>query len=357
MEAFMRDESLEFLKELLWAPSPSGFEEPAQAVVRSYMRPVAQSVRTDVHGNVIAALNETGRPRVMLAGHCDEIGLMVTHVDDQGFLAVSQIGGWDAANLVGQQVTVHTASGPVLGVVARKAIHAMTPEERNAGVKLDDLWVDIGAKDKDDALEAVRVGDPITVGRGFDMLRGTKAVSRCFDDKMGTWVVMETLRLLLRRKVKAAVFAVSTVQEEIGLRGAITSAFGIEPDVGVAVDVTHAADSPGDSKPKRCYLRTGDGPVIERGANINKVVERRLIEAAEAKKIPYQLAGSPGATGTDANAIQISRAGVASGLIGVPVRYMHAPTEVLDLQDLENSARLLAEFIARLDPGVSFVPE
>jgi len=353
----MRPESLEFLHRLLDTPSPSGFEEPAQAVVRAYAGGFAEAIDTDVHGNVIAALNPSGKPRVMLAGHCDEIGLMVTFIDDKGFLAVDQIGGWDAANLLGQRVSIQAASGVVRGVIARKAVHMMTPEERGAATKVQDLWIDIGARDKDDAKSLVRIGDPVTVGEGFELLRDGRAVSRCFDDKVGTFIVIEALRLLTAMEPRAAVFAVSTVQEEIGLRGAKTSCFGIDPDVGVAVDVTHASDGPDDAKPKRLYQETGKGPVIPRGANFSHIVVQRMIDAAEEAGIPYQLAGVPHASGTDANVIQISRAGVATGLVEIPLRYMHAPTEVLHLDDVENAARLLAEFTVRLDEGVTLIPQ
>jgi endoglucanase len=352
----VRTESLEFLRRLQEAPSPSGYEQPAQAVVREYAGEFADDVRTDVMGNVVAAKNETGRPRVMLAGHVDEIGLMATYIDDDGFISVRGIGGWDTTVLIGQYVTVHTASGPVPGIVGRKPVHLLSPDERGKALQMDDLFVDLGVAGKDAVAKLVRVGDPITVGRPFQELGPGMAAARCFDDKAGTWVVVEALRLVSRRRPGAAVFAVSTTQEEVGLRGAMTSAYGLDPDVGIAVDVTFADDAAGDTKRRNSDIALGKGPTICRGANINPRVFDILVETAEAKKIPYQLEAAPGATGTDAGVMQVARAGVATGVIGVPLRYMHTPVELLALSDLENAAKLIAEFILRLDKKTSFIP-
>ena len=360
----MRDQSLEFLRALMEAPSPSGYEQPAQSVVRAYASEFADEVRTDVMGNVIASKNGAGTPRVMLAGHVDEIGLIVSYIDDNGFITFKPIGGWDTTVLVGQTVTIHTADGPVAGVVGRKPIHLMSASERGKPVDMDQMFIDTGVEvtEKDNkrskakAEKPIRIGDPVTVGNGFTPLRGDIVAGRCFDDKAGTFAVIEALRLLSRRKLAASVFAVSTTQEEIGLRGAHTSCFGVDPDVGIAVDVTFTSDTPGDSKKKTADVKLGGGPAIVRGANINPKLYSLLIEAAEAKNIPYQLQAAPGGTGTDANAMQLTRAGVATALIGVPLRYMHTPVEVLTLKDLENTAKLVAEVIARLEADTDFTP-
>jgi endoglucanase len=361
----LREQSLEFLRELMEAPSPSGFEQPAQSVVRSYVTDFSDEVDTDVMGNVIASKNGKGKPRVMLAGHVDEIGLIVSYIDDKGYINFKGVGGWDTSVLVGQSVLVHTAGGPVPGVVGRKPIHLMSASERGKSIAMDQLFIDVGVeasekngnkKSDSKTSKLVRIGDPVTVGNGFMPLQGDLVAGRCFDDKAGTFSIVEALRLLARRKLDASVFAVSTTQEEVGLRGARTSCFGLDPHVGIAVDVTFASDTPGDSKKKTSDVSIGGGPVIVRGANINPRLYERLIEAAEAKKIPYQLEASPGGTGTDANAMQLTRSGVATALIGVPVRYMHTPVEVLSLKDLENTAKLLAETIARLEEDSDFTP-
>ncbi|MBX9678494.1 MAG: M42 family metallopeptidase [Gemmataceae bacterium] len=352
----MHDASFEFLKKLLLTPSPSGFEKPVQDVVRSWAQPLAHEVRTDRHGNVIAVLNPQGSPRIMLAGHCDQLGLMVQHIDDSGYLYVQPIGGWDMQILLGQNLVVWTKNGPVNGVVSRKAPHLLTNDERKKVPEFTDIWVDIGAASKTEAEELVSHGDPITVDLGCRDLRNQFFTSPGLDDKVGLWTVMETLRLLHDRPLQAAVFCVSTVQEEIGLRGATTSAYGIRPDVGIAVDVCHATDTPGSDKKQVGDIRLGKGPVVFRGANVNPHVHDGLARAAKNLEVPVQTRGVPRATGTDANAIQIARDGVAAGLVGIPNRYMHSPVEVVSLEDLDRAARLLAEFCVNARGDDSWIP-
>jgi endoglucanase len=352
----MRPESLEFFKAIVNAPSPSGYEYRAAEIYRRYTREFADEVTTDVMGNVIAALNPSGKPRVMFAGHIDEIGFLVRYISDEGFLYFGPIGGHDAVIPVGQRVYVHTASGPIPGVIGRKPIHLLEDEERNRAPKLHDLWVDIGAGSKAAAQEKVRIGDPITFAAEFTPLMNGFATARGFDNKMGAFIVAEALRLLSENRPTAAVFAVATVQEEIGLRGARTSAYGVDPQVGIAVDVTHGSDYPGVDKKRIGEIVPGKGPVICRGANINPRVFELLVQTAQEEGIPYQLEAIGGGTGTDANAMQISRAGMATGLVSVPLRYMHTPCEVLALEDVENAARLLAAFTRRLTPDTSFIP-
>jgi endoglucanase len=352
----MQDASLTFLKDLLHTPSASGFERPIQDVVRAWARPHADEQRTDRHGNVIAVLNPKGQPRVMLAGHCDQIALMVQHIDDTGFLFVQPIGGWDMQVLLGQALTVWTKQGPVPGVLSRKAPHLLTNEERAKVPQFTDVWVDIGARDRQDAESVVTPGDSVTFALGSREMRGGLITSPGLDDKVGVWTVMETLRLLHGRPLQAAVFCVSTVQEEIGLRGAVTSAYGIHPTVGIAVDVCHASDTPGNDKKQLGDTRLGGGPVVFRGPNINPQVCERLQATATAHDIAVQVRGAPRATGTDANVMQLSRDGVATGLVGIPNRYMHSPVEVVSLADLERAAQLLAELCAAVTPQVDWTP-
>ncbi len=350
----------EFFHRLLQTPSPSGFEQAIQGVVREYVRPYADEVRTDVHGNVYAIRRATRRegepPRVMLAGHCDQIALMVQHIDAEGFLYIQPIGGWDMQILLGQSLTVWTRQGPVPGVVARRAVHLLKPDEKNKVPEFTDIWLDIGARNREDAAQVVRIGDPVTFALGYRPLRNGLAAAPGMDDKVGLWVCMETLRLLRERPLAVDLYAVSTVAEEIGLRGATTAAYTVQPAVGIAVDVCHATDTPGNDRKSQGEIRCGDGPVVFRGPNINPRVFDRLETVAAAHGIPIQVRGVPRATGTDANAIQISRHGVACGLIGIPNRYMHSPVEVVHLDDLRRAAQLLAEFCASLQPSDDWTP-
>jgi len=352
----VRKQSVDFLKDLLNAPSPSGYEQPAMKVVREYVKDFADEVKTDVHGNVIAAVNPEGSPRVMLAGHCDQIGMIVKWINDDGYIYFSSIGGIDTAVLSGLRVQVHTDSGPISGVVGRTAIHLLSADERGKAQSIDKFWIDIGAKDKKAVEKVVTIGDPITFDVPVVDLQGDLLAAPGVDDKIGGHVCMEALRLLAGSKPGCAVFAVATVQEEVGLRGAYTSTYHINPDVGIAVDVTHTADYPGSDKKKVGDVKLGKGPVLDRGANINPALWQLLRDTAKAAKIPVQLCAVPGGTGTDANAMQLSRGGVATGLIGIPNRYMHTPSEVISLGDAEKAAKLIAATVKKIDAGTDFIP-
>jgi tetrahedral aminopeptidase len=352
----MHDASLAFLHDLLRTPSPSGYERAIQDVVRAWASPLAAKVQTDRHGNVIAALNPEGSPRILLAGHCDQIGLMVQHIDENGYLYVQPIGGWDMQILLGQKLTVWTRQGPLVAVVSRRAPHLLTTEERNKVPLFTDVWLDLGFKDRKEAQEAVRPGDAATFELGVREMRNGMVASPGLDDKVGVWTVMEALRLLQGRPLQAAVFAVSTVQEEVGLRGATTSAYGVHPAVGIAVDVCHATDTPGNDKKNLGECKLGGGPALYRGPNINPRVFDELERTAVTAEIPIQLRGAPRATGTDANVIQITREGVAVGLLGIPNRYMHSPVEVCSLNDLDQAAQLLAEFCVGVRSDTDWTP-
>ena len=356
----MDHSSHEFLRRILETPSPSGYEQPVQAIVRDWSKSFADEVRTDSHGNVFAVRYPEGRPadapRIMLAGHCDQIALMVQYIDSDGYLYIQPIGGWDMQVLLGQYLTVWTKGGPITGVVARRAIHLLNPDDRKKVPEFQDVWVDIGARNKEEAESLVRIGDPLTFALGYRPMRNNLAASPAMDDKVGLWVVMEALRLLHGRSLGASVHSVSTVAEEIGLRGATTSAYAINPTVGIAVDVCHATDTPGNDKKTQGEIKCGGGPVVFRGPNISPRVFDLLEETAAKHAIPIQVRGVPRATGTDANAMQISRQGIACGLIGIPNRYMHSPVEVVHLDDLMHSAKLLAEFCATVGPETNWIP-
>ncbi len=352
----LNKEPFEFLKSIQETPSPSGFEQPVQRIVRRRMKKYADTIETDVHGNVIVGLNPKGRPRVMLAGHCDQIGLMVKHIDDDGYLFVVPIGGVDPAVLPGTRVTVHAKAGPVPGVIGRRPIHLLKQEERGAKVEMRELWVDIGIRGKKEVTKRIAVADPVTYRLGLERFGDDLITSPGLDNKMGTFVVMEALRLARTKRLQCALYAVSTVQEEVGLRGAMTACYGIDPQVGIAVDVSHATDYPDIDKRTHGNVKTGHGPTITIGPNVNPTVSELLIKTAKAKKIPHQIEAEPRTTGTDANVMQITRAGVAAGLLSVPNRYMHTQVEVVSLKDMENAARLLAETIATIGPRTNFIP-
>ncbi|HRK35166.1 MAG TPA: M42 family metallopeptidase [Candidatus Hydrogenedentes bacterium] len=352
----MRKQSLDFLKKLLSTPSPSGFEERIQAVCKAYAKPYVDKIYKDVHGNQYHVKNPNAKLRVMLAGHVDEIALMVHHIDDKGFLGFQAIGGVDPSVLDGQRVHVHTEHGTLSGVIGRRAIHLTDAEDRGKPMKFQDLWIDIGAKDKKEAQKHVDIGDPATIDAGFIELLNGRAVARAMDDRIGAFICIEAMRLLQGRKIQCAVYCVTTVQEEIGLRGATTSAYGCDPHVGIAVDVGHATDHPNCDNKRFGSFKLDEGPIITRGPNINPIVWRGLMDVAKKKKIPYQVEGAPRGTGTDANAMQLSRGGVATGLIHVPNRYMHSPVEMVSLKDAEHCAQLLAEWICTLTPNKSFIP-
>ncbi len=352
----LSDAGLAFLKELLAAPSPSGYERPVQDVVRTFAATFADSVDTDWHGNVIAAVNPAGTPRIMLAGHCDQIGLLVKNIDDRGFLWVHAIGGWDPQVLLGQSVQVWTKSGPLSGVIARKPIHLLTADERKVVPEIKNLWVDLGVANGDEARELVAIGDPITVTLGFREMRNGLVSGAAMDNKVGVWTVMTAAQRAAERHPQAAIFAVSTVQEEIGLRGVQTSAHRVDPHLGIVVDVTHATDCPTIDENQYGRVKLGQGPVLYRGPNVNPAVLSRLQEQARAGEIPTQVNGIATAASNDAAELQLSRSGVAVGLVCIPNRYMHSPVEMVSLRDLDHAAELIARFCATVTAKCDFTP-
>lgn len=356
----MQTHSYEFLKRLLDAPGPSGFETAAARVWRAEAQSFADAVEVDVAGNSFASLGTGGAPRVMLAGHVDEIGVMITHVDDEGFLYIDGIGGWDPQVLVGQRIRFLTKQGHVVGVVGKKPIHLMKQEEKENATKLQELWVDIGVADRAGALErGIRVGDPGVVDCCLVELGPGMIASRAVDNRIGSFVVLEVLRELSKGPRPAAqVVAVATTQEEIGYHGggARTSAFALEPAVALVVDLTFSTCAPGIEKKQVGEHKLGSGPVLSRGSAIHPLVFERLAETAEQEGIPFTIQASPRFTSTDADAIYLQRAGVATGVVSIPNRYMHSPNEVVALADVEATIRLLAAFCRGLRDGDDFIP-
>jgi endoglucanase len=351
--------TLGFLKRLLDTAGPSGFEQAPARVWREEVQGFADDVQTDVHGNSIGALNPNGKPRLMLAGHIDEIGLQITHIDDEGFLYFNGIGGWDPQVLVGQRVLLIGRRGPVRGVIGKKAVHQLKKEELDKVSKATDLWIDVGASSRGEASERVRVGDAGVLDTAVQEFPNGRIVSRSIDNRIGAYVVAEALRRLAKDRPKhAAVFAVATTREEIAWQGggARTSASGLDPQVALVVDVTHATDYPGADKKQSGDHRLGGGLVLSRGSSVSPVVFEQLVTCAEREKIPYTIQAAPHDTGTDADAIYNALRGIPTGLVSVPNRYMHSPNEMVALEDLDRAAQLLAAFARQLEPGADFVP-
>jgi len=354
----MKASSKKFLQRMLESISPSGYEDEAAKVWQAEAKKFADKVSCDIHGSSHAVINPGGGPKIMFAGHYDEIGFIVSHIDDQGYLWIRPVGGWDPQIPQGHHVKIRTKNGHVPGVIGKLPIHLLQAEARTKVVQIDQMWVDIGVKDKKEAQKLVEIGDPLVLGYGYNELQGDLIASRGMDDRVGAFAVLEAARLLSEMNPKAEIHAVATAQEEIGLRGATTAAYGVDPLVGIAVDVTFATDHPntGEATKLEGKIEVGGGPVVTRGPNVNPKLFDLMCKAAKEAKIPLQITAEPRGTGTDANAIQLNRSGVAAGLVGIPNRYMHSPCEICSLKDIENTARLLAETVARITPRTKFIP-
>lgn len=374
------DTAYQYLVDALATPSPSGFEEPIQRLNRRYLSDVDAAVRIDMHGNLIATTGpaadddqsngQSATAKLMYAGHCDQIGMLVTYIDDNGFVYAQTIGGWDPQQLIGQAMMIWTdrhhegsasGSGDPIGipaVISRKPIHLLSMKERGRVVDLDELWLDIGAADAADAKTQVRVGDPVTLDLRMRPLTGNKISGPGMDNKAGMWTVIEALRRAAtsEKKLACQLHSVATVQEEIGLRGAKTAAGSINPDLAIAVDVTHASDCPTIDKNRQGDIRVGAGPVIYRGPNINRRIADRLVEIAKNNDMPYQIAAIARATPNDANALQIHGRGVGVGLVAIPNRYMHSAVEVISTADIDVAADLLAQFALSVTDVAEFIP-
>lgn len=352
----MRSESLELLKNLVNTPSPVGHETRGLRVWLDAVRPYAEETFSDAYGNCVAIVNKGARPRLMLAAHADEIGMTVNYITDDGFVHVRRAGGVDPSIMKAQRVTIHTKNGPVTGVVGNVAPHLTRADGDPKPPKIHEIFLDIGAANRADALTLVRMGDPVTISNEFQMLRGQLAVARAFDNRIGTWAVAETLRLLhpLLSQLKAEVCVVANVQEETGLLGARQIAYQLHPDVAVVVDVTHATDYPTVDKRMHGDIRLGGGPTLTHGGSNHPALVERLEEVAAEKNIPLQHEASSSTSGTDADAIFWTRGGIPSALVSLPDRYMHSPVEVIHLGDLEAIPELLAGFAMSLKEKEQF---
>jgi putative aminopeptidase FrvX len=344
------------LRRLLTAAGPSGYEQAPAAVFRKACSAFTSEVGSDTVGSTVARVRGSGDgPLVAIAGHIDEIGLIVHHIDDEGFLWFTAVGGWDTVVLVGQRLDVITRAGVVPGVVGKKPIHLLDAEERKKAPELKHLHIDIGAKDGDEARSLVRVGDvAVIAGEPVELLNG-RVVSRSMDNRLGCYVAYEAARLVAEEGGAAAdVAALAVTQEEITFAGARTTAFSLEPDLVIVVDVTFATDQPSMNEKELGRHHFGSGPVLQRGSTLDPRIFELMYETAEAEGIPFTVTASARSTGTDADGIHAVRGGIPTGVVSIPLRYMHSPVEMVQMDDVENTARLLAAFARRLEAGVSF---
>lgn len=344
------------LRELVGAPGPSGYEQPAAEVFRQACASFAHEVVRDTLGSTVARVRGTGGgPTLAVIGHIDEIGLIVRHIDDKGRLWFAGVGGWDTTVLVAQRVEVLTREGRVRGVIGRTPIHLLKEEDRKKAPELKQLHIDIGAADAEDAARRVRVGDVAVISAEPLELGDDRLIARSLDNRLGCFVAHEAARLVAEGEPPAAdVCAVAAVQEEVTFAGAATTAYSLRPDVAIVVDVTFATDVPGADETELGSHALGSGPVITRGATLDPQVFDLLYDTAVAEGIPFTVEASARRTGTDADAVHLSRAGVPSGLVLVPLRYMHSPVEMVQLSDVHNAARLIAAFARRLDSRTDF---
>jgi putative aminopeptidase FrvX len=343
------------LRRLLTAPGPSGYEQAAAAVFRDAAAGFAE-VTFDSVGSTVARVPGTGSgPSVAIVGHIDEIGLIVHHVDDDGFLWFTGVGGWDPVILVGQRVEIATREGIVPGVVGKKPIHLLKDEDRKRTPELKDLHIDIGARDGEQARGMVRIGDVAVIAGEPVALPNDRVVSRSMDNRIGCYVALEAARLVAEAGgAEGDLFACAVTQEEISFGGGRTTAYSLRPDIAIAVDVTFETKAPGHDEREVGRHPFGSGPVITRGSTLDPHVVDLLQAAGEAEGIPFTTAASARATWTDADAFHISRGGIPSGLVSVPLRYMHSPVELVQLDDVANAAKLIAAFAQRLTADVDF---
>ena len=349
------ESSLTFLRKLLDTPGPSGYEAAPARVWREEARSFAE-VRGDVPGNSIATVHPAGRPTIMLAGHIDEIGVIATYIDDEGFVYIQPIGGWDVQVLVGQRIRFIGRDGPVYGVVGKKPIHLMKTEDREKASKISELWVDIGAVSKAEGEQRISIGDAGVIDSRTMEFPNGRIVSRSIDDRIGAFVVLEALRRYAESPGAAQVVAVATTQEEIAWRGggALVCATCVNPRMAIVVDVTFATDHPGMEKKELGEHKLGGGPVFTRGSIVSPVAFDLLRNAAKEHDIPFSVHAAGRDTSTDADAIHIAREGIATALVSIPNRYMHSPNEMVSIDDLDRAAELIAQTCRLVDEHTDF---
>lgn len=344
----MTNEQKQFLVKLVNMPAPSGFEEPVQKVWKEEVEKFCPVINKDVHGNLTAVLNQGKENSVMIVGHSDEIGLIINYINDDGFIYVRPIGGVDPSILASHRARILTSKGIITAVIGRTSLHLLTQVQRDKKLEIHELWLDIGAKNRKDAEKYVSIGDPVIFGGDFEEMANGTATSRCWDNRIGVYIVAETLRKLAKVKnLKHTVYGVSSVQEETGVWGASNPAYNYKPKAAIAIDVIPCTDQPEISKEKFGLTKLGEGPVITRGVRSNNKLADELTAAAKRKKMKFQIDVDYGYTGTDADPISQSRGGVAIGVVSVATRYLHSSVETLSLKDIDLTIDLLTEFITK----------
>ncbi len=349
-----------FLRELEDLPSPSGFEQPVQRKIRAYLEPFADELKTDIMGNVIASLSSSDGPIVMLDGHVDEVGMQIRYIDKNGFIFVSALGGIDPHLTPGSRVLIYTKDTSIPGLIGKKAIHLQEGDDRTKVVKLEKQFIDIGARTREEVEElGIRIGDPIIFENFYQKLGNNgDIVSRCFDDKVGAFIVAEVLkRLKSREKYQASVYGSFSVQEEVGLRGATVSSFSIHPDIAITYDVDFACDTPVVSASDYGDTKLGGGPILCQGPGVNNKLFDLIVSTAEELNIPIQIVSASRSTGTNSDAVQMTRGGVATAVISIPCRYMHSMSEVVNLYDVEQIIQLSVAVIEKISSKAAFVPK
>ncbi len=344
----MTNEQKQFLVNLVNTPAPSGFEEPVQKIWKEEVEKFCPDISKDVHGNLTAVLNGGKERSIMIVGHSDEVGLIINYINDDGFIFVRPIGGIDPTILASQRARILTKKGPVPAAIGRTSLHLLTAAQRDKKLEMHDVWLDIGAKNRKDAEKYVNIGDPVIFGGDYEEMTNGTAISRCWDNRIGVYIVAETLRKLSKVKnLKNTVYGVSSVQEETGVWGAGNPAYNFKPNAAIAIDVIPTSDQPEIPKERFGVTKLGLGPVITRGVRTNNKLADELIGAAKRKNMKMQIDVDYGHTWTDADPISQSRGGVAIGVVSVATRYLHSSVETLSLNDIDLTVDLLAEFISK----------
>lgn len=350
------EQQTEFLEKLLTTPSPVGFESAGQKVWMDYVKPFADEVFSDTYGSAFAKIIvDDAAPTVMLEAHCDEIGMMIQHIDEKGFVYITRLGGSDPAIARAKRIHIHARNGVVSGVIGNTAIHLQDKEKQKAPT-WKDLFVDIGASSKDEALEMVQIGDPITFADDFEFLTDELLTGRALDNRIGGFMIANALRKLsgMKDKLRVNVIALNAVQEEIGGFGARMMSYRIMPDLAIVTDVTHATDTPGINPKEHGSVKLGQGPTLTHGAASHPRVISLVEEVAAKNEIPIQHEAASIRTGTDTDSIFHQQQGIPSGLISLPQRYMHSPVETVSVSDVQNLTKLMSDFVLHLDGKENF---
>jgi tetrahedral aminopeptidase len=349
--------SMNFLKKLMGASSPAGFEFEVRKIWKEEMKDKCEKLDADYHGNIWAIANESLSPKIVLAGHIDEVGFIVRYIDDNGFIYIRPIGGIDLAIVQARKVKIRTKNGDIPGVIGRKALHLLSGDEGKSAPSIDQIFIDIGAKSGDEAKKLVEIGDPITYTNTIEELRNNIYCSKAFDNRLGAFIVAEVMKNIYSRKdeLKASLYSVGTCQEEGGIRGIRSFSHKIKADVGIAVDGTFSVDTPHSNQKKEGNVAIGKGPALARGANTNPKLYELMTEICKEKEIPYQIEAEPGGNGTDADGMQVIM-GCATALVSIPLRYMHTQYEVICTDDVENVIKLLTELCLRIDEKTDLIP-